>query len=101
MSSITASDDSPVDAGAAAALDAIYGCTWNKRFENEQKEIHGDVRNLKEFYVLNLKNNYPIEDVIQVWDLLPIFVPTQKGNGKGTTIPTAPAATWACDGHSL
>ena len=76
MSNITASDDSRVDEGAAAALDAIYGCACIDQFENERKEIHGADRNLKEFYIIKLIYNHPIEDVVQVWDLLLKSMPT-------------------------
>ena len=59
LSSITASDDAPVDAGAAAALDAIYGRTWTDQLENERRYDGSFARNLKEFYFVKLRYNYP------------------------------------------
>ena len=47
LSSITASDDTPVDAGAAAALDAIYGRTGSDQLENERRYDGSFARILK------------------------------------------------------
>ena len=62
---------------AIAAMDAIYGFSWsNSLLEERRCECDSSVdRNLKEFLdYWRLRYHLPQQDIIQAWDLLPVFV---------------------------
>ena len=62
---------------AIAAMDAIYGFSWSDQLMEERRcECDSSVdRNLKEFHEYWLRYHLPVQDIIQAWDLLPVFVP--------------------------
>ena len=80
---------------AVAALDAISGPTWSDEYHEERRiGTWGKPQLIGEYYLDHCKN-HPIQDILQLWGYLPVFVPPPKGKGKSKPTTQEPSYRYA------